>query len=368
MTNTSKYYIWLTQALGYSNPKFKRIHELYASVEDFYLGGEREWRLSGLFDEKEIFALSSTDLSVSYPIIDRCTRSGITVFSFDDDAYPALLYEIYDPPAVLYVKGRLPDFDKRLSIAFVGTRSATSYGKKISHVLAGSLSKVGVVIVSGGAMGVDSAAHTGALEAGGVTVCVLGCGINHKYLMHSAPMRESISKTGAVVSEYPPDFPAAKFTFPERNRIISGLSRGVVVVEAGEKSGSLITASRAVEQGRDVFAVMGNITSPYSLGCNRLIRDGAVPVLDYTDVVNAYPAFSIEAQASSVVENPTHKQNIGVSDDAKKVYYILSAEPMHIDAVTEKAALPAGRVLSALTELELETLVSCDPGRMCRII
>lgn len=369
MTNSAKYYIWLTLALGYSSPKGKAIHHLYNSIEEFYNGGESEWRLSGILTNKDIEALSSTPLSKAYDVIARCNALGITILSFDDVDYPEKLYEIYDPPAVLYLRGKLPDFSTHLTIAMVGTRNATAYGKMTSHLLSGSLAKVGVVIVSGGAVGIDSLSHTGALEAGGTTLCVLGCGINYNYLPQNRKMRQDIAVKGAVISEYPPDYPPGRYTFPERNRIISGLSDGIVVVEAGMKSGSLITARLAMEQGRDVFAVMGNITSPYSQGTNKLVKDGAIPVTEFTDIIENYPQFSIIAEPESpVIPIPKHKTDIDVSDNARKVYEIITAEPIHIDSIASLSGLPVNLVLQAVTELELEELITPDKGRMYKLI
>ena len=368
MTNATKYYIWLTLALGYSSPKHKALSKLYTDLADFYNGGEQEWRLSGVLSDKDISALENMPLKKAYEVIARCNELGLSILSLDDPAYPKKLMDIDDPPAVLYMKGRIPDLSRRLSIAVVGTRSATAYGKMTCNVIAGSLAKVGVVIVSGGAVGVDSIAHTAALQAGGVTVCVLGCGVNYPYLMGNASLRQTVSEHGAVISEYPPDHPPGRYTFPERNRIISGLSDGVLVVEAGVKSGSLITARLAAEQNRDVFAVMGNINSPYSQGANELIKDGAVPVTVFTDVTSYYPQFHIEGEPDDMVQKtPVHKTDIDVSDTAKAVYQCVTAEPIHIDAITSAAGLPVSSVLTALTELELEGLVIADRGRMYKL-
>ena len=369
MTNNTKYYIWLTLALGFSSVKPKAIHSLYSSVEEFYKGGEAEWRLSGVLRSKDIEALTSTPLSKALEVIALCNKLRISVISLDDPDYPDRLAELPDAPAALYVKGRLPDFETSLSIAMVGTRNATAYGKKTSHIIAASLAKVGVIIVSGGAVGIDSCSHTGALEAGGVTVCVLGCGINFPYLTRNRRMRENIAVKGAVISEYPPDHPPGKYTFPERNRIISGLSDGVLVVEAGVKSGSLITARTASEQGRDVFAVMGNITSPYSQGANSLIKDGAVPVTDYTDVLSYYPQFGIQADPDDIIDEiPRHRTGLDLSESTYKVYRCISAEPLHIDKITSDSGLPVSRVLQAVTELELEGLIKAERGRMYRLL
>ena len=369
MTNATKYYIWLTLALGYCKPKCKAIASLYPDLAAFYRGGEQEWRLSGAVSASDIVSLQKTPLSAVYEVIDRCNKLGISIISYDDPSYPVKLKEIANPPMALYMRGRMPELGNRLNIAVVGTRSATAYGKMTSHVLAGSLAKVGTVIISGGALGIDTLSHTAALEAGGVTVCVLGCGINYPYLMSNAGLRKTIAEKGAVISEYPPDYPPGKYTFLERNRIISGLSDGVLVVEAGAKSGALSTARTALEQSRDVFAVMGNITSPYSQGTNALIKEGAVPVTDYTDIIGFYPQFSIEGEPDNIVQEiPVHKTDIDVSDEAVKVYHAVTAEPVHIDTITSAAGLPVRAVLQALTELELEGLIKAEKGRMYRLI
>jgi DNA processing protein len=370
MTNHTKYYIWLTNALGYASPKLKAIHRLYPSVEEFYRGGEAEWRLSGVLNNKDIEALGATSPADAIEVIARCSSLGITLLSFDDPDYPQMLMDIPDPPAVLYIKGRLPDFSSRLSIGIVGTRHATAYGKKAAHVLAGSLARLGTVIVSGGAVGIDSCAHTGALEADGLTVCILGCGIGFPYNMARLGMRQTIAQRGAVISEYPPDYPPGKYTFIIRNRLIAGLSHGVLVVEAGTRSGSLNTARWAAEQGKDVFSVMGNITSPYSQGTNALIKDGAVPVTDYTDILAQYPQFTVDAPNPDALieEIPRHKRDIDVSDEAKAVYRRIGVDPIHVDQLAAECELPVRAVLTALTELELEGLVEQDKGRMVRLI
>ena len=369
MTNLAKYYVWLTLALGFSGAKPKAIHDLYSSVEEFYKGGEAEWRLSGVLKPKDIEALSATPIGKALEVIARCNELGVTLISLDDPDYPERLTELPDPPAVLYVKGRLPDLSSCLSVAMVGTRNATAYGKRAAHVLAGSLAKVGVAVISGGAVGIDSMAHTGALEAGGVTLCVLGCGIDFPYLTQNRRLRDNIAVKGAVISEYPPDYPPGKYTFPERNRIISGLSDGVVVVEAGEKSGSLITARLAAEQGRDVFAVMGNITSPYSKGANALIKDGAIPVTDFTDIIDNYPRFRIDVEPDDIVDPiPRRRFDIELSPNAAAVYLRVQAEPLHIDAITSASGLPVKDVLRAVTELELEGLIKAEKGRMYRLL
>lgn len=383
MTITAKYWVWLSLALGTGNAKQKKVYEMYNSIKDFYDGGIYEWRVCGIFNPKEIDALEKTSLSDAVCVIDKCKKLGHNIVCFDDSEYPQKLKDIYDPPCVLYVWGKLPSFDDRLSIAMVGTRNATQYGVMASHVLSASLSKLGVIIVSGGAMGIDSASHIGTLEAGGLTVCVLGCGIDYRYLMSNATLRKNIASTCAVVSEFPPGTKSLPYNFPLRNRIISGLSDGVIVVEADEKSGSLITVNHAIEQGREVFAVMGNINSRYSTGTNKMIKDGATPVTSYMDVVEAFPHYNIVREEIEVeVKQPElssrnnnelnkepvlHKEELDLSDTAQKVYLCIGNEPIHIDNIVVKTGLPVSKVLQSLTELELLSLVSCQQGRLYKL-
>ncbi len=380
MTNTDRYWIWLSLAVGFNNPKQKRIYETYDSILDFYNGGIYEWRLCGIFSEKELDALVETKLSDADEIIKKCEKLKYNVITFDSADYPQKLFNIFAPPCVLYVWGELPCVDDRLSIAMVGTRNATQYGVMASHTLSGSLSKLGVVIVSGGALGIDSASHIGTLEAGGITICVLGCGIDHRYLMSNAQLRKNISNAGAVISEYPPGHNAYPSNFPVRNRIISGLSDGVIVVEADEKSGSLITVNHALEQGREVFAVMGNINSRYSTGTNKMIKDGATPVTSYADIIEAFPNYHIvsdvnikpeySAQNNSQLnkEPVSHKIDVDLSETVRLIYECIDNEPIHIDQIVEKTKLPVSKVLQSLTELELLSLISCQQGRLYKLV
>ena len=369
MTNSTKYYIWLTLALGYRSTRFKALRAKYEDIGKLYNGGGSAWRLTGLLTGKNISSMENTPLSHALAVIARCNALGISVISLDDPAYPESLAGIKDPPAVLYCKGRLPDPRSRLFIGMVGTRKATAYGRQTAHSIACSLSREGVVIVSGGAMGIDTVSHTAALESGGLTVCVMGCGLNYPYLLSNRKLRENISQRGAVISEYPPDYPPSKFTFHDRNRIISGLSRGVLVVEAGTKSGSLVTARYAAEQRRDVFAVMGNITSQYSEGTNRLIKSGAVPVTEYSDITSRYPEPGLRAEPGSLVrERPVRKTGLDISREADAVYRLITADPVHIDSIATASGMSVKAVLRSLTELELEGLIEADRGRMYKLI
>ncbi|MDR0915044.1 MAG: DNA-processing protein DprA [Oscillospiraceae bacterium] len=412
------YWVWLTQALGYNSPKFKKINEMYKSIESFYNDGSSQWLISGIFSSPELTALENTPLSDAEKILQKCDALGYRLLTIDDPAYPHKLMEIYSPPAVLYISGNLPDFNT-LAISIVGTRRASAYGIKSAYEIAYNLAKEGVIIVSGGALGVDSSAHSGAIHARGTTVSVLGCGINSSYLMQNANLRKTIAATGALISEYPPDSPVKSYNFPARNRIIAALCNGVLVIEAGNKSGSLITANLALEQGRDVFAVMANITSEESKGSNRLIKEGAIPVTEYDDILDYYffnykkgerspkkmdadliskiPSkgkstfgFSSYQQKQGLLQKPNsgskkqeqthlkpfsqkpvfavHKQNLELTPNADTVYKTLSGEPMHIDDIVSNTGLAVLMVLQALTELELLGVIESVKGRKYKLV
>ena len=286
--SNAKYWIWLSQALGYNNRKIKGLCELYQDISTFVEGGVEEWKLSGLLRVSDIQKLKATDFRETEEILRKCKKYGYSVICIDEEEYPQCVYNIYAPPAVLYVAGTLPDVDHVLTIGIVGTRSASNYGLKNSFQIGYALSKYGVYTVSGGALGVDCASHRGTLAADGVTVCVLGCGINYNYLRENAGMRRAITKRGAVISEYPPDTPPKPYHFPARNRLIAALSQGVLIIESGKSSGSLITADFALEQGKELFALLGN-NSPNNEGSNYRIKEGtAIPITDFMDIILAF--------------------------------------------------------------------------------
>lgn len=412
MEDTKKYWVWLQSCIGYGSPKINTVLRFYPSIVDFYNGGEMEWRLCGCFTKKEFENLCTHTLEQAEKVIDKCNALGYTILTPDMSTYPQLLKEIYDPPAVLYVYGQLPDVDNTLSIAMVGTRNATTSGKKLSYSIAFDLANSGVNVISGGALGIDSSAHSGALMAGGKTVCVLGCGINSNYLMSNASMRAQIAKTGAVVSEYPPDYQATKYTFPKRNRIISALSQGVLVVEAGEKSGALITASTALEQNKDIFAIPGDVTNAVAFGTNKLIKQGAKPITTAGDIIEEYTnkyslILSEPLPISEISDNIINsipsgrkrpisvndinsKKSVGilntkngttinnsinnkvnvkekklltdVSDDAKIIYDIIFESDLTVDDIIIKTKLPVNKVMQAVTELEIEEIITRKSG------
>ncbi|MCR5653410.1 MAG: DNA-processing protein DprA [Ruminococcus sp.] len=394
-----RYWIWFSQAIGYCTPKAKQILELYGDIEKFYNGKEPEWRLSGLFSNAEISKLDSTDLSVADDIISKCNKYCYEILTLDNPFYPRCLYNIDDPPAVLYVSGMLPDVDDRLTIGVVGTRKASMYGIRAAHSFSYNLAKCGITIISGGALGIDCSAHLGTLAADGVTVCVLGCGINYEYLRENAKMRSDITYKGAVISEYPPDTEPYPFHFPQRNRIISALSDGIFVVEAGHKSGALITVNSALEQDptKKIFAMAGP-ADPHFYGTNELVKDKiAKLVTDYKDIIDDFESIYVTEEISpelihinekinaipvkgkvpedinglktnDLSEVPVHKENINLSDDESKVYYSIGNEPVHIDSIAEKTKLPVYKISPILTVLEIKKLIKCVQGRSYIII
>lgn len=323
MNRNTRYWVWLQQKLGYGGHGAWLVMSMPGGVERVYGSDARELREMGCFTSNQVSKLEDKSLADAERIIRDCEALGYSIVTPDDCDYPSRLRNIYDSPAALYVSGTLPEFDDEAAVAMIGTRRASAYGITIAEELAERLADSGVLIVSGGAPGIDSASHRGALRAGGKTVAVLGCGINYAYNLDGAAMRREILRYGALVSEYPPGYAAIPRNFPLRNRLISGLSLGVVVVEAGEKSGSLITVDCALEQGKDVFAIPGRIGETCTVGTNQMLHDGAMPVVKPYDVIGEY------------IRLYPHRLRVGTSMEP------LSAEPRTSAKQTTRAAKPA---------------------------
>mgnify|MGYP000932863242 FL=1 len=375
------YWLWLQHALGAGSSKAGRILSSYPTVYDFYRAGRQSWLLEGYFTQKELRNMEAWTAEQAAALLEYSEKMRQRVITPDDSEYPELLKQISNPPCALYVKGHIPDISCRPSIAIVGTRKATATGRTAARSIAYELAKKGAVVVSGGALGIDTAAHKGALQAGGKTVCVLGCGIDANYLMVNASLRDVIAQNGALVSEYPPDTQPLGSNFPIRNRIISGLAVGTLVVEAASHSGSLITADCALDQGRDVFAVPADIYSPVSKGVNSLIKCGAKPVSSAGEILEEYSERFLGkilldgVETNAIIkdkdidipkkpheENHTHKPE-NLSDDAERIYSVLSKEPAHISNIEAETGLPVQCLLAALTELELAGVVRSYSGR-----
>jgi len=290
---------------------------------------------------------------------------GVRVLTFNDEEYPASLRAIADSPIVLYVKGRLPE-NLSLSMAVVGSRNASLYGNSIAGQWSARLAEVGFTIVSGMARGIDTAAHTGALKARGQTVAVLGCGLTHIYPPENKKLSDSIAANGAIVSEFAMETLPMPYNFPRRNRIISGLSMGVIVVEAAAKSGALITADFALEQGREVYAVPGKIDSPTSKGVHGLIKQGAKLVSCVEDILeDIHPQLLQEAHASVVlpeIKEPAALEPL--SESEQQIYGFIGDRPIHIDDLIDRCGTDALRVTVVLSCLELKHFIKQLPGKL----
>ena len=282
------YWLWLSEKCAIATKDFRSLAERFEDPFELYrLETEEIEHIEGI-SERLKNKLSDKSLENAYSTLKYCKDNKVNIISYRDERYPKRLKDIENPPVLLYVLGELPDFDKRLCIGVVGTRSMSDYGKEAAFRISYELAAADAVIVSGMALGIDAVSAAGALEAGGVTVAVLGCGIARTYPKEHVKLKKAILKRGAVISEYPPFEAPNAFNFPKRNRIISGLSGGVVIVEGSERSGALITAAKAISQGRELFALPGNVDSVNAEGPNELIKSGANVVLSSEDVIDHY--------------------------------------------------------------------------------
>jgi DNA processing protein len=287
--------------------------------------------------------------------IDRCVEHQIRILTEDDADYPRVLREIHDPPGILFLKGQIAPQDG-IAIAIVGSRHATRYGLAQAERLAASLARAGVTIVSGLARGIDGAAHRGALSAGGRTLAVLGSGLLNIYPSEHLELAHDVAQSGAVISEAPPLSPPISGAFPQRNRIISGLTLGVLVVEASTQSGALITARHAMEQGRDVFAVPGQVDNRMARGCHRLIRDGAKLVETADDILEELGPLVAPTQSASG-DQVRHPAELLLNEIEQQVLAAIGTASTSIDTIVASSGLPTGQVLSTLSVLEMRHLV-----------
>ena len=380
-----KYWLWLTELPGLTNQTRLALLRHFPTPEDVYYADPEEVLLTEGITREQAKLLEDKDCSGADRILADCQQLDLDLLTIQDAGYPNRLRNIYDPPCLLYVRGRLPAFDDEASIAVVGTRDCTPYGISSAEKLGYGLAAGGAVVVSGLARGVDSAALRGALRAGGTVTAVLGNGLDVIYPPENQYLYEDVAAAGALVSEYPPGTSPEAKHFPVRNRIMSGLCVATLVVEAPARSGALITAGTALEQGRDVFAVPGPIDAPTSVGCNRLIRDGAGLVTDAWDILGEYePRFPDKLRREGARETPAvlgyqarqktepklvppsvslSHNDYSLTDDQIRLLRALTEEPMLVDDLIELTDIPTRRVLSALTVLEIEHLVTQHSGK-----
>jgi len=299
--------------------------------------------------------------------LQRMASLGMVMLCFGDEGYPGLLANIFNPPMTLFVKGN-PGALRKEGLAVVGSRAATSYGLKVARDFSAQLASMGVVIVSGLALGIDTAAHTGALTAGGETVAVLGCGLDVPYPRANTRLACQIAEAGAVISEYPLATPPDAFRFPARNRIISGLTRGVLVVEAAQRSGSLITARLALEEGREVFAIPGRVDSLKSSGTHRLLQEGAKLVGTIDDILEELHWRLSAPTEGSTAGPPSAAPSPPLSANEARVIGLLDVYPKPIDTIITQSRLPAATVSEVLLLLELQGLIESLPGQQYRAV
>ena len=388
-----EYWVWLQTVLKPGSNKVLPVLEKYGSAKGVFETSYDDLKLSNIFSPRELSVLAKKDISFAKKVLNDCKKLNISAVCINNRHYPELLRQISNPPLVLYFKGNIELLNDEPTVCIVGPREVSPFGKRAAFSLAARLSSGGFTIVSGGAVGSDTAAHKGALAVEGNTVCVLGCGINSTYLKENKPLRDKIAEKGIVISEYFPNQEATRYSFPVRNRIMSGLSHGVVVVEANEKSGALITANLANEQGRDVFVIPGNPTYAQYKGSNKLLRDGARALLDANDVfleyIGAFPhkidsekAYRITAKMSEektpekATKTPVDKLvkqvdeklkqktkkiiNNDLSKKAEMVYNQLDKPIFMMDEIN--CTLTANEMLAAITELEIMGYIAALPG------
>jgi DNA processing protein len=343
---------WLAFSLlpGIGPRRMLQLHEAFGSLSSAWRATASELARADLDEgtrSRLIEARGKLDIKAE---VAKVGKAGARLLTLVDEAYPALLKSLPDPPPVLYILGRLSPQDER-ALAVVGTRKATKYGKDFTYDLSNQLAGEGVTIVSGLAQGIDAAAHTGALDGYGRTIAIIGCGIDIIYPREHHELARRIRDNGAIISEFPIGTPPDGRNFPRRNRVISGISLAVLVAEAPENSGALITANMAAEQGRDVFAVPHNVYNPMGRGANRLIQDGAKLVMETADILN-----ELNITHNVVSTRATAERIVPANDLESALLNCLSVDPLHIDEIVRMTSLPVSTVSSTLTILELKGL------------
>ena len=383
MINPEKW-IWLSLALPSGTMKVKRVISHFGSADAVYASDRKTIKAACLsLYEKEIEALVDKDLTEAKKIASVCEKKKIRITAYGDTEYPERLWQTGNPPAVLYLKGEKLCVDEKAAVAIVGTRKASSGGAAASEKIAGEIAACGGVVVTGLAKGIDTYAARGALRAGGKVIGVLGCGADVCYPRENKRLFAEVERSGTIISEYPPGTEPSKYNFPKRNRIMSGISLGAVVVEAPKKSGALITASLALEQNRDVFAVPGGIFETAAEGSNELIRAGAIPVMSGYDVMAEYegnygicagvpeerkPEKAENEETVPSVESVQKKFSFpdGYLDkfslEERAVLEAIGGDELRADDISGKSGVKMQRLLSLMTLLEIRGCVKQLPG------
>ena len=359
------YWAALGAAKGFGTAQLLALGKVFGSAQELYRATESELLATGIVTPKEVAAYvegRKKNRLIPEQLKESCERHQISVIPIISGGYPERLKRILRPPAVLYVKGTLPDC--RYSIGMVGSRMADAYGLKVAETFGRRLAQAGVVIVSGGAKGIDTASHKGALQGGGKTLAVLGCGVDIVYPPTNHKLFGEIAENGALVSEYPPGTEPEAWHFPMRNRIINGISQGIVLVEAASRSGALITAEFAMDEGRELFCVPGNIFSDKSAGPHKLIRDGARMVTSPDDILEElFPELqgSIHSNLFTGIEDSTPLKVC--SHEQRRVLDLLTQGPMTLDRLVSETGWKVADMSVILLELQLKGFVSVDAAQ-----
>ncbi|WFA09776.1 DNA-processing protein DprA [Tissierella sp. Yu-01] len=350
--------IWLNN-IGISSLTINNLKENFVDLTELWYAKEQTLRNIGVLKEDTIKRIiNHRNIELLEDLLIKLENNNVNTLTIYDEDYPISLTNIYNKPAVLYTKGNYK-LDRDLAIGIVGSRKATSYGKWACEKFVKELVNLGVTIISGLAMGIDSIAHRTAVEYGGKTIGILGNGIDKVYPRVNARLYDDVSNNGIILTEFPMGTEPLSYNFPQRNRIIAGLSQGIVVIEAKEKSGSLITAHHSLEQGKDVFAVPGNINSLYSTGTNKLIKDGAKPLLSIDDIIEEI----YELQIRTIEKKADGHDFTNLSEDEAKIMRIILEGPVHTDIISLKSGMDISNVISILTILELKGFIKELSGR-----
>ena len=342
---------WFVNIEGIGRRTRHKLLEIYKNPYELFLASEEMLKNSGFLSDRQIYNILNRNTYNIRDKVNMIRRKGISIIHFKGRNYPERLINIPDPPHVLYCKGAAMN-DKNPAVAKVGSRKCSDYGRTVAHNLAYELALCGVSVISGMAYGIDAEAQKGCLEAGGITMAVLGCGVDICYPQSNIELYTMIERSGTVISEYKPNTAPKQGFFPERNRIVSGLADIVIVVEAGEKSGSLITVDCALEQGKDVYAVPGRVTDSQSKSCNMLIKNGAFLLESADDILSA---LDIKCKNNKSIKKTENKYSL-VTDE-KIVYAKLGLEPKHIDSIASETGMSVENVMRIVLDLELKHII-----------
>ena len=350
MSENLRYWLWMQSALG-EGAHIRNIIEDFGSAKELYNANILEWKMSPALTPKQINRLSQTDINIADEMIYTCESNGWSIIDYEDQRYPERLRNIYNPPCVLYVDGIMPDIDRLAVIGIVGTRKASTYAVKVAHIMSRGVTECGALVVSGGALGVDTAAHKGALSAGGKTVAVLAGGFDKVYPAEHTSLFKEICQKGLVLTEHRPDISAFKYNFPQRNRIVAGLSDALLITEAGAKSGTIITKDFALDYGVPIYAVPGNLTSAQSECTNNLIASmQGICAIDAKQIIDELGL----QQKQKSIERLSTNENL--------IVQCLSNGEKSMDEIEEITKINIAKLNSLLTSLEIKSIIKRMPG------